>query len=119
MPGATATGAGGTSISTSIETPTLIEISTATKPSRNYRNGDSSIKRVRGSGSTTLNTAKAFPIATKERRKSLTARAPTMQLGHANNFVDGLNKGDKISAAVASAIAAVLARRAGSETVAV
>jgi hypothetical protein len=42
-----------------------------------------------------------------------------MQLGHANNFVDGLNKGDKISAAVASAIAAVLARRAGSETVAV
>jgi len=40
---------------------------------------------------------KAFPIVTKELRRSLTARAPMTRLNHASSFVDEQNNEGKIS----------------------
>lgn len=86
-------------MSTSTSTATLIsiEISTANKPSKTYRRGGSSIKRVRANGSTIRNTARVFRIETRGLRRNSTEPAPTMRSNHGNNFVDGPNKEDKIS----------------------
>lgn len=96
MRGAVVTGAAEMSTSTSTATLILITISTATKPSRSYKKGDSSTKRVRESGSIIRSTAKEFRIATRERRKSLIARAPMTRSSHGSSFVDARNRADRI-----------------------
>ena len=84
------------STSTSIETPTSIQISTETKPNKNCRNEDKVIKGVRESGSITRSTAKACPIETRELRKSLTGLAVTRRFSHENSFADEPTRVGKI-----------------------
>jgi hypothetical protein len=84
------------STSTSIETPTSIQISTETKPNKNCRNEDKVIKGVRESGSITRSTAKACPIETRELRKNLTGRALTPRSSRGNSFADEPTRDGKI-----------------------
>jgi hypothetical protein len=93
------------SISMSIGTPTLIPISIETKPSRKCRRGDRSTKRVRAIGSTTLNTAKASRIETREPRKNSTAQAHRKRLSHGRIFAVAPTPADRIPRVAARAIA--------------
>ena len=86
------TGTAEMSTSTLTATLILIEISTATKPSNNYRKGDSLIKGVRANGSTIRNTGRAFRIATKGRRRNLIGRARRTRFNPESSFVDELNR---------------------------
>jgi hypothetical protein len=103
------TGTAEMSTSTLTATLILIEISTATKPSKNYRRGDSLIKGVRVNGSTIRNTVRAFRIATKEPRRNLIGRARRSRCNQESSFVDELNKADKISDGEPQGIAPVSA----------
>jgi hypothetical protein len=72
MHGVIPTGTAEMSISMWIETPTSIEISTETRPSKTCSSEGKPIRKVRESGSITRSTARVFPIEIRERPESLT-----------------------------------------------
>ena len=108
MRGAIVIGVVGTSISTLTETSTPTETSIAINTQNNSRR-----VIVKAVFSITRNTAKAFPIATRGRRKNSTGRAPMTQLNRGTSFADEPNRAGRISAAAIARVSGTVVVKAG------